>query len=309
MDFAGIALFALLSQALAQSPLSSATIRAGGHTYQLYCTQQGELIRASDTGVCQKSDSGGVERFEIRNEDGDAQFFQDAPADKPFGYVAIFAFPNPGGREILEVDTSPGGSPGGGPKPGHVNYFFDLSATGLIPFQPPLIGIEGFAQLSSGVALSRTFDAGFFQFSVLLGFNAVRHGIDILPGQTVFSALAPRGREKGGPSAAAGEVKMYSNHDSTSAKEDIRIARGHMVSWWESLNPVEKPASGQVVTILAAWAPASLRPADNAPAGVEMVYYDWNNLWLQIQVDDHTGWIKGTSSFRTIGLEMATPQH
>lgn len=73
MDFAGIALFALLSQALAQPPLSSATIRAGGHTYQLYCTQQGELIRASDTGVCQKSDSGGVERFEIRNEDGDAQ--------------------------------------------------------------------------------------------------------------------------------------------------------------------------------------------------------------------------------------------
>lgn len=308
MDFAGVLLFALLSQASGQSPLSSATIRAGGHTYQLYCAQQGELIRVSDTGVCQKTDSGGVQRFEIRNEDGEAQFFQDAPADNPFGYVAIFAFPNPGGREILEVDTSPGGASGGGPKSRHVSYFFDLSATGLIPFHPALVGIEGFAQLSSGVALSRTFDAGFFQFSVLLGFNTATHGIDILPGQTVFSALAPRGREKGGPSAASGTVKMYNSHDSSASAQDVRIARGHMVSWWESLTPAEKPASGQVVTILAAWAPASLRPADNALEGVEMVYYDWNNLWLQIQVDDHTGWIKGSSGFRTIGLEMVTPQ-
>ena len=64
-----------------------------------------------------------------------------------------------------------------------------------------------------------------------------------------------------------------------------------------------------MVTILAAWAPASLKPADNAPDGVKMVYYDWNNLWLQIQVGDHTGWIKGAGSFRAIGLEMPSAQH
>lgn len=309
MGFASIVLFALLSQTSAQSPLSTATIRAGGHVYQLFCTQQGELIRASETGVCQKTESGGIERFEIRNEDGEAQFSQDAPEGKPFGYVAIFAFPNPGGREILEVDASQDATPGGGPKSGHMNYFFDLSASGLVPFNPPLVGIDGFAQLSGGAALSRTFDAGFFQFSVLLGFNTATHGIDILPDQTVFSALAPRGHEKSGTSGSSGTVKMYGGHDSTAPAQDVRIARGHMVSWWESLNPAEKPASGQVVTILAGWAPVSLRPADNAPKGVEMVYYDWNNLWLQIQVDDHTGWIKGSSSFRTIGLEMVTPQH
>ena len=308
MEFASIVLFALLTQASTQFPLSSATIRAGGHTYQLYCTQQGELIRASETGVCQKTESGGVERLEIRNEDGDVQFFQDAPAEKAFGYVAIFAFSNPGGREILEVDTAQSELPAGGPKSGHVNYFFDLSSSGLIPFRPALVGIEGFAQLSSGVALSRTFDAGFFQFSVLLGFNTVTHGIDILPDQAVFSALAPRGHDKGGASGTSGAVKMYSGHDSTASTQEVMIARGHMVSWWESLNPADKPASAQVVTILAAWAPASLRPADNAPQGVEMVYYDWNNLWLQVQVDEQTGWIKGSSSFRTIGLEMAPPQ-
>ena len=56
-------------------------------------------------------------------------------------------------------------------------------------------------------------------------------------------------------------------------------------------------------------APASLKPADNAPEGVQMVYYDINNLWLQIQVDGHTGWMKGASSFRIIGLEMAPAQH
>jgi hypothetical protein len=61
--------------------------------------------------------------------------------------------------------------------------------------------------------------------------------------------------------------------------------------------------------ILAAWAPASLKAADNAPVGVQMVNYDWNNLWLQIQVEGHTGWIRGTNSFRMIGLEMATTQH
>jgi hypothetical protein len=40
-----------------------------------------------------------------------------------------------------------------------------------------------------------------------------------------------------------------------------------------------------------------------------MVYFDWNNLWLQIQVDDHTGWIRGSSSLRAIGLEMISAQH
>ena len=88
----------------------------------------------------------------------------------------------------------------------------------------------------------------------------------------------------------------------------IQIAPGHVVMWWQSLDPVEKPAAGQVVTILAAWAPASLKPADNAPEGVQMVYYDWNNLWLQIQVDNQTGWIRGTNSFRMIGLQMANAQ-
>jgi hypothetical protein len=249
-----------------------------------------------------------VQRFEVRNEDGDIQFFQDAPAGNSFGYVGIFSIAN-AGKEIFYVDTSHDDADGSGLKPAHLIYYFDPTPAGLVPFSPPLVGVDGFAHLSAGIALSRTFNAGFFQFSVLLGFNATTHRIEIMPDQIVFSAFAPPGREKSGPSRAAGEIKLFSNHDGAAPKADFKIAPGHIVAWWQSLNPVETPASGQVVTILAAWAPASLRPADNAPEGVQMVYYDWNNLWLQIEVDDHTGWIKGTSSFRAIGLEMTNANH
>ena len=286
----------------------SATVKASGHTYQLYCVQEGELIVASETGLCEKTEVGGVQRFEIRNEDGETQYFQDAPGGNPFSYVGIFSIAN-AGREIFDVDISQDEIQGSGLKPAHVIYYFDPTPNGLVPFRPALVGVDGFAHLSTGIALSRTFSAGFFQFSVLLDFNMATHRIEIMPDQIAFSAFAPSGRDKSGPSRASGEIKMYSNHDSGSPKTDFRIAPGHLVTWWQSLDVVEKPASAQVVTILAAWAPASLRPADNAPEGVQMVYYDWNNLWLQIQVDDHTGWIKGTSSFRTIGLEMASAQH
>jgi hypothetical protein len=308
MLFAGIVLLTVLSQAPEQPPLSSATIRAGGHTYQLFCLHEGEEIQASETGICQKTESGGVLHFEIRNEDGDAQFSQDAPEGKSFTYVAVSSIGG-AGRQILDVDTSQEEAPHGGPKAAHVNYYFELSASGLVAFSPPILGVDGFAQLNTGLALSRTFDTGFFQFSVLLGFNALTHRIEIMPDQSVFSALPPPGRDKQGPSGTAGEIKLYSSHDADAAKADIRIARGHVVAWWESLNPVEKPSTGQTVTILAAWAPASLKRADNAPDGIQMVYFDWNNLWLKIQVDEHTGWVKGTSSFRTIGLTMGNAGH
>lgn len=306
MRIASLILLTLLSGNSAQVS-SSAMVRAGGHTYQLFCSQEGELILASETGLCEKTESGGVQRFEIRNEDGEVQFFQDAPSGNPFSYVGIFSIAN-AGKEILDVDTSLDEIQASSQKPAHLIYYFDPTAAGLVPFQPPLVGVDGFAHLSTGVALSRTFDANFFQFSVLLDFNVAAHRIEIMPDQIAFSAFAPPGREKSGPSPSSGEIQMYSNHDSASPKAAFRIAPGHLVTWWQSLNPIEKPASAQIVTIMAAWAPASLKPADNAPEGVQMVYFDWNNLWLQIQVDGHTGWIKGTSSFRTIGLEMANTQ-
>ncbi len=264
---------------------------------------------ASETGLCQRTESGGVQRFEVRNEDGDVQFFQDAPAGNPFSFVGIFSQEN-AGAEILDVDTSHDEIQAkGAPKSVHTIYYFEPTRAGLAAFHPALVGVDGFARVSTGLALSRTFDAGFFQFSVLLDFNLTSHRIEVMPDQVAFSAFPPHGREKSGPSGSAGDIKIYASHVGTAAKTDIRIAPGHSVAWWESLNPYEKPGGGQVVTILAAWAPASLRPADNAPEGVQMVYYDFNNLWLQIQVDDHTGWVKGTSSFRMIGLEMAVASH
>ena len=302
MPLTSLVLLALLSPASLQAS-SSATVKASGHTYQLFCSQEGELILASETGLCEKTESGGVQHFEVRNEAGEVQFFQDAPTGNPFQYVGIFSFAN-AGKEILDIDISHDEIHGSSPNPAHIIYYFDPTPSGLVAFNPPLEGLDGFAQLSAGIALSRTFDAGFFQFSVLLDFNVANHRIEIMPDQSAFSAFPPLGQQKSGPSPASGEIKVYSGHDSAASKTDIRIAPGHVVKWWQSLNPGEKPAAGQVVTILAAWAPASLKPADNAPEGVQMVYYDWNNLWLQIQVDDHTGWIKGTSSFRTIGLEM-----
>ena len=306
MAWAGFVLLALVSQ-IAPPSSSGALVHAGGHIYQLYCANTGELIRASETGICEKTDSGGVERFEIRNEDGDAQFSQDAPAGKPFAYVAVFAVAN-AGKELVDADTSFEAGPGGGPKSAHVHYYFEPSASGLALFGPPLMGIDGFAHLESGVALSRTFDAGFVQFSVLLGFNLLTHRIEIMPEQSAFSAFPPRDRQKPKPTAAGGDLKLYGAHDPTAAATTVEILPGHVVTWWQSLDTVEKPSGGQTVQVLAAWAPASLKPADNAPEGVQMVYYDWNNLWLQVEVDGHTGWTKGSSSFRIIGLTTSA-QH
>ena len=303
MPFTSLVLLTLLPGVFQQAS-STATVQGGGHVYQLYCRQEDESILASETGLCEKTESAGLQRFEVRNESGDVQFFQDAPAGKPFSYVAIFSFAN-AGQEILDVDTSLDEIHGSGPKPTHVIYYFDPTPSGLVPFDPPLVDVDGFAQLSTGVALSRSFDSGFFQFSVLLDFNAVYHRIEIMPDQIAFSAFPPPGRQKSGTSPGSGDIKLYSSHDSAAPKADMRIAPGHTVVWWQSPGTGEKPA-GQVVTILAAWAPASLKPADNEPDGVKMVYYDPNDLWLQIQVDGHSGWIRGTSSFRTIGLEMMT---
>lgn len=302
MLFTNLILLTLLLQAPEQSA-PAVTVQAGGHMYQLFCNREGEEITASETGLCERTESGGVPHFEIRDEDGKAQFAEDAPGGNPFTYVGIFLFAH-GGRQLLYVDTSHDEKHGSGLKAADVIYYFDPSASGLAAFSPPMVGVDGFAQGSGGVGLSKTFNAGFFQFSILLGFNWATHRIGIMPDQIVFSALAPPGQQKSRASAASGAVKLYSNHASGPPKAEIKIAPGHAVTWWESLDPVEKTPAKQVVTILAAWAPASLKPADNAPEGVQMVYYDWNNLWLQIQVDDQTGWIKGTSSYRAIGLEM-----
>jgi len=303
MLFASLILLTLLSQESAQSP-PSGTVQAGGHVYQLFCSQEGELIRSSETGLCEKSESGGVQHFEIRNEDGDAQFSEDAATGNAYTYVGIFSFAD-AGREIFYVDTSHDEIHGGGFKSGDLIYYFDPVSSGLVPFDPPLVGVDGFAQVTAGPGLSRTFNTGFFQFSVLLGFNVVTHRIEIMPDQLVYSVLAPPGRQKSVSSAATGVIKLYSNHVAGSPEAEVKIAPGHSVTWWDSLDPAGRSPASQVVTILAAWAPASLKPADDAPEGVKMVYYDWNNLWLKIQVDDQTGWIKGTGSFRTIGLEMA----
>ncbi len=304
MPFAILVLFAGLLGIPGQN-LSTATVKAGGHVYQLFCSQEGELIVASETGLCEKTESGGVQRFEVRNEAGDVQFAQDAAAGAPFTYVGIFSFAN-AGNEILDVDTSLDETQGSGPKPVHTIYYFDPAPSGLVPFDPPLVGVDGFAQLPGGVALSQTFDAGFVQFSVFLDFNLPSHRIEIMPDQNAFSAFPPRGRKNAASSAASGQIKMSSGHDISAPRVDIRIAPGHKITWWQSPDMAEKPSSGQVVTILAAWAPASLKPADNAPEGVKMVYYDWNNLWLQIQAGDQTGWIRGAGSFRVLGLELST---
>jgi len=303
MAFTTLVLLALLSAAPSQSA-PSATVMAGGHTYQLFCAQESELLVASETGLCEKNETGGVQHFEVRNEDGEVQFSQDAPQGQPFTYVAIFGVAN-AGREVLDVDTAQDGNPAVSSKTTHLIYYFDPGPSHLIPFDPPMVGVDGFAHVDKGLALSRTFDTGYFQFSLLLGFNMGTHRIEIMPDQSVFSALPPPGRQKSGPVAGSGELKLYSNHNLTAVKTPVQIKPGHAIDWWQSPGLGGKAGASQVVTILSAWAPASLKPADNAPEGVKMVYFDWNNLWLQIEVDDHMGWIKGSASFRMIGLQMA----
>lgn len=308
MPLSILLLAVLLSQGPSPAVPSRGVISSNGHTYQLFCAQQGELIVASETGVCEKTEAGGVQRFEIRDEDGEAAFSEDAPEGGAFTYVGMSSTIG-GPRDILTVEVSSADAPAGKKDPGRILYYFDLAPSGLVRFEPALVGVDGFAHLDNGVAVSRTFDAGFFQFSVLLGFNFVTHRIGILPDQPVFPALPPPGRDKPQTSASSGGVKLRPAHDNAAPATDLKILPGHKLAWWQSLAIDDGSSAAQNIKVLAVWAPASLRPADNAPEGVQMVYYDWNNLWLQIEVDQDTGWIRGASNFRLIGLQMAEGQH
>ena len=154
MPIANLVLLALLSGISAQDA-SSAAVKAGGHTYQLFCAQAGEDPAASETGICEKTEAGGVQRFEVRNETGDVQFTQDAPAGNPFTYVGIFAFAN-AGREILDVETSHEENAAGA-KSAHLIYYFDPAPSGLIAFSPPLVGADGFAHVDTGAGAFANF--------------------------------------------------------------------------------------------------------------------------------------------------------
>src|SRR5579863_5527344 len=149
MPIASLVLLAILSRIPPQGA-SSAGVKAGGHTYQLFCARENEEPEASETGICEKTETGGVQRLEVRNESGEAQFSLDAPAGNPLTYVGIFAAAN-AGREILDVDISHDQAPGGGAKSAHVIYYFDPAPSRLIPFDPPLAGVDGFAHVDTGL--------------------------------------------------------------------------------------------------------------------------------------------------------------
>ena len=91
MTFTTLILLTLLSQAPTQST-PAVTVQAGGHMYQLFCSREGEEISASETGLCEKTESGGVQHFEIRDEDGKPQFAEDAPGRQSIhlrGYLFV----------------------------------------------------------------------------------------------------------------------------------------------------------------------------------------------------------------------------
>jgi|SRR5215831_6101824 len=292
--------FILLFIALAQDFTSRRiVINVNGHDYSLFCRMAGESVSTLGS-MCL-----GVDHFEVRDEAGRVQFALDTPDDNPFSAVDIH-----GGTynntDFFRVSVTHDEEHGRDADPLYVYYEFDPTPSGLAPVDPPIVcppeGRGGMGQ--AGAMLSCSLNLGYVRTEVLLKKNGRNHRIEIDQRKQGYPVFAPFGQSSPRQSNDSGQIKIYSDHQIDAPSSALKIEPKHSVIWWQSRFPSDAPHAGQTIMILTAWAPVSLTASDRIPAGAEMVRCNAEDLWLQISVDNQTGWIHGPNSFRTVGLRI-----
>ncbi len=155
------------------------------------------------------------------------------------------------------------------------------------------------------VAYANFLRTGYFRFLVPLEYDFDRHQTVLMPMpmQNAFAVAPPKVRDVPKRLATSAELKLYSEHKTSASSSNVTVRAGMLLTWYQSV-PDEKLPANQLVEIMAAWAPISLKGSKDGREGLQVVSFDKNDVWLQVQMTGRTGWIHGDASFRAIGLPL-----
>ncbi len=286
MHLAILLLAAALQPCSTYSGPDDGAIHVCGHTYRLICTRSGSPSDCVGT-------AGGpaeVDHFEVRDEHGRVAFERSVSDEQLFAGIGVSETGYPDHPQLFTVSVERQADANDRVSSNSYTYYFDATPSGLTAFQPALSCGEGTGTMLSnlnlwppgGMALGCEFDAGYFRFTAKLEFDWDRH--QIVPTPTDGGAFHVGGSaEISAKAATFSTLRIYRDHDKNAPQFSIRIARG------------------QATPVVAAWVPVLLRSSRD----VAIASYDPGKLWLQIELKNQTGWIRGDESFRAIGLHHA----
>jgi len=278
---------AALQQCSPYTGPNDGAIHVCGHAYKLTCTRFGSPTDCEGNAHGHAE----VDHFEVRDERGGVVFERNVSADQILTDVGISETGYPDHPQLFAVSVErQTNADGNAPSISYV-YYFHATSSGLIAFQPAALSCaEGtqtmLANLNvwppGGMVVGCKFLAGYFRFTVELEFEWDRHQIvAVQTGDSAFHVGGSTGNST--KAAAVSTLHVCQDHDKNAPQFTIRIARG------------------QVTRLLAAWVPIVLRTTGD----VGIVSYDPDKLWLQIELKNQRGWIRGDAGFRAIGLHHA----
>jgi hypothetical protein len=272
-------------------------------TYALVCTHAGASVPcdiadcAGCPMLCQRADNSGplpgdcsadVDHVEVRDATGHSQCHLDAPTGKLFGWVNRAVIND----KLLSLHLATRQEPSAA-----IVFACEITASELIPFKPAVTcaGCESASLGTYGPLF--IFENGYFGSEVALKYDYDQHRIvmngaveaipiPIGPGRYGLPELQTGTSSSTVKTASA--LDLYSEHASTAAHASVTISER------------------DVVQMLGTWAPISMEPLEGAGSNFEIVRYDRNQEWLQINVNGRTGWIHGAHSFSAIGLPLAS---
>jgi hypothetical protein len=172
MFFLVLLVGALLQQSAATPPKDEG-LRMGGNAYRLECAIHG------NPAYCAAKGGVTLDHFEVRDEAERIQFQLNASAGVPFTGVGMVGH----GDQILAVGATLEDSPDG---VSFLDFEFETTRTGLVPFRPPLTcqkGNLGESLSATGHGLLCQFDTQYFTFLVQLDYGFEQHRIVLAPDQ------------------------------------------------------------------------------------------------------------------------------
>jgi hypothetical protein len=282
--FAATLLFAAaLQQCGRYSGPADGTIHVCGHSYKLVCTRSGSPSECTASAVGPAE----VDHFEVRDEQGRVVFERSGSREQLFTGIGVSASGYPDHPQLFTVSVERQTRANDRVSSISYTYYFDATPSGLTAFQPALSCGEGTGTMLSnqnlwppgGMAVGCELDAGYFRFTAELVFDWDSHRIVPTPtaGRTFHVGSSA---ELSAKATAVSTLRVYRDHDKNAPQATIPIARG------------------QATRLGAAWVPILLRTSGD----VAIATYDPEELWLQLKLKDRTGWIRGSESFRDVGL-------
>jgi len=255
------------------------TIHACSHAYRLICTRSGAPTDCTGT---QAFGPAVVDRFQILDETGHVIFERSSLGQELFTGIVSAEMGYPG-SELFMVGVSVTDKRKGRSSSRSYSYDFAVTPAGLELFSPATDCGEGEGRLLSNPGISRgcEFNTGYFRFIATLTYDSAHRQIELQPKPSGFPVFfADGGQPPQSTAVRSTQIRGYSDHDQL-APSSTEVVR-----------------QGQLIGLRAAWSPISL----DTSAGIAVVRYDPGDLWLQIELNGRTSWIRGDRDFQAIGL-------